>query len=468
MNILPKIRTRFGENIGVEVFITPPLLKDNNETFISTDAVSGAASFAVDNGLKFSTSQYILVGAMGAQKSEILKIHASTTPTASLITLTGADSFAHNRGEKIAFIPYNQIVIERSTDGGVNYSALATVDIRADSTETYYQHTTGAATDYYRVKFSNSTSSGVSQYSDGIIGTGYADASAGRVIRSALISSGEKIDSVITKEFLYEALNDGRSEVDQMPGVEKFSFRTSFDYVAGAVIAGQNTLALPSDMRESSTNKNLLSVRIGRSQFPLSYVDKNALNRWYRGVSRSTLNGAITSASTSIIMTKSGDVEEAGSVTIAGESVSDVLDPVDYTANSEATNTLSGVTGIQATGHSSGAIVWQGVSFGYPLEYTVDAGQIIFSQPFDDDHAGENIYIDYYKKLSDINSDADALDEPNYKMFIPYLKYRMKKRRNADLDRDNDSDYKEWKEKRDAAVVKEYTGQNVRFEVDIP
>lgn len=466
MNILPKLRTRFGENIGVEIFVTPPHLKDNNETFISTDAVSGASSFAVDNGLKFSSAQYILVGALGAEKSEIVKINS--TPTAVLITLTGADSFAHNRGERIVFIPYNQIAIERSIDGGVNYSALATVNIRPDATETYYQDTTGLSTYYYRTRFSNSASSGVSEYSDGIIATGFSDASVGRVIRSALISLGEKIDNVITKEFLYEALNDGRSELDQMPGIERWSFRTAFDYAAGSVIAGQNTLTLPSDMRESSTNKNLLSVRIGKNKTPLRYVDKTALNRWYQGVVRTTLNGAITSGSTSIILTKSGDFDEAGSVTIAGESVSDVLDPVDYTANSESTNTLSGVTGIQSAGHSSGAIAWQSASFGRPIEYTVDNGQIIFSQPFNDDIAGEVIYLDYYKELSDINSDADALDEPNYKMLIPYVKYRIKARRDEKMKRDDDNDYKDWKEKRDATVAKEYLGQDIRIEIDVP
>lgn len=468
MNILPKLRTRFGENIGVEIFVTPPDLSDNNETFIAIDAASGVSSFTVDNGLKFSVSQYVVIGSVGYEKSEIIKLHTATTPTATLITLNSASSFAHNRGERIVFIPYNQIIIEKSTDAGVSYSTLATVDIRADATETYYQDTTGLSTYYYRAKFSNSTSSGVSQVSDGIIATGYAEASAGSVIRAALVDLGESIDDVITKEFLYGALNEARAEVDQMPGVERWSFRSVFDYIAGQCIAGQNRLTLPTNMRESSTFKNLLGVRIGKSKLPLNKQDKQMLNRWYMGIARTTLESSVTSASTSLPLISSGDFNDSGAVSIAGASISDVVDVVDYTDNDESINDLTGVTNIQAAGHAAGAIVWQGASFGYPTEYTVDDGEIIFSQPFDDLLAGQNIYLDYYAKLSDINSDADALDEPNYKMYIPYLRYKIKKRRNKDLARDSDDDYKTWQEKRDGMVQKEYLGQDVRLIIDVP
>lgn len=465
--MLPKLRTRFGENIGVELFITPPFLDENLSTYLTTDATAGSGSFAVDNGLKFSVGKYAMAGPLGAQKSEIVRVHTVTTPTASLLTLNANTSFAHSRGERIVFIPYNQVVIERSTDG-VSYSVLTTIDIRVDATETYYNHTSGASTDYYRVKFSNSASSDVSQYSDGIIATGFADNSVGMVIRAALVTLGEQIDEVITKEFLYTALGEGRTELDQMEEVERWSFRTAFDYDAGTVIPGHDRLTLPTNLRESATNKNLLAVRIGRNKTPLTYADKTSLNRWYEGVARTTLNGALLTGDTSIVLTSSGDFDKSGDISIAGASGSDSIDVVSFTGNTESTNTLTGVTGIQAAGHATGAIVWQGASFGLPTHYTVDNGEIVFSQPFDDEHAAENIWLDYYTKLSEINSDADTLDEPNYKMYIPYLRYRIKSRRNKDLNRDQDADYKTWVEKRNAAVTKEYLGQDIRLTIDLP
>src|SRR3990167_1339214 len=239
MTTLPKLRTLFGENIGVTLFITPPDLGENERTFIATDAAAGVTSFTVDNGNKFAANEYAVVGAVGMEKTEILLMSAVAATTLTTVTSV----FAHNRGESVTFIPFNQAKIERSTDAGVIYSALATINLRPDSTETVYVHTTGASTDYYRVKFYNSTSTDETQVSDGIIATGFAAGSAGTIIREALISLGEQVDTVITKEFLYSALNEGRSDLDQHPAAGKWSFRTAFDYDAGDIIPGRYTLA---------------------------------------------------------------------------------------------------------------------------------------------------------------------------------------------------------------------------------
>src|SRR3990167_11067782 len=284
MTILPKLRTRHGENIGVELFISPPFLDENNHTFLNTDHAASVTTLAVDNGNKFSVNDYIMIGQSGAEKTEIVKVSGVATTTLT----TDSTVFAHNRGERITHIPYNQIVPERSTDAGVNYSALSTVGIRADSTQTYIARTSDASTDYYRVRFYNSTTALYSQYSDGVIATGFAENSAGLVIRNALITLGEKIDDVLTKEFLFEALHEGRSELDQMIGVDKWSFRTAFDYDAGNVIPGHNRLTLPSNLRDPDTAKNILSVRIGKDKIPARYVDKARLNGWYEGVARTT------------------------------------------------------------------------------------------------------------------------------------------------------------------------------------
>lgn len=469
MQIPPKIRTKFGEGIGVEILVSPPQLSDSNRTFLSADEASGQSELSVDNGLKFAVSQYVLLGAFGAEKSEIVQLHASTAPTATALTLTAADSFAHNRGDQIAFIPYNQVVIERSTDGGSSYSVLTTLGIRADSSETYYNDTSGTSAYYYRARFKNSTDTTYSQYSDGIVATGFAENSAGAIIREALIGLGDNIDGqVITKEFLYSALNEGRQELDKAAGAGRWSFRTEFDYDAGDVIPGHDRITVPSTLRRPDTYEHILSIRIGKSRLEIRPVDKTAMNRWYLGVARTTLNGALVTADTSIVLTSSGDFDEAGAIQIAGAAVSDTVDEVDYTANAESTNTLSGVTGIKASGHATGAIVWQGASFGYPIEYAVVDGEIVFSQPFSDELAGENIWMDFYEKLQSINSDGDTLDETNFTMFIAYMRYRIKKRRNKDLDRDKDDDYKTWKEQRDNMVLQEFVGQDLRIEVDVP
>ena len=465
MQILPKIRVRFGEGVGAEVFVTAPDLQENNGTNLAADTSASVSSFTVDNGNKLSASTYAVVGSVGSGKTEIVRL---SSVTATVLSLSGSTSFAHNRGEKVVFIPYNQVVIERSTDSGSTYAELATVSLRADALETFYAYTSGTSTDYYRARFKNSTDTTYSQYSDGIISTGYAENSAGAVIREAMIGLGEKYDTILTKEFMFSALREGRQEVDKAPGAGRWSFRTEFDYDAGNVIPGHDRISVPSTLRRPDTYEHILSIRIGKDKMPIRPVDKSNINRWMLGVARTTTNGALTSGSTSIVLTSSGDFDESGSVDIAGAAVSDTIDSVAYTTNTESTNTLGTVTGIKAAGHASGAIVWQGASFGYPTEYAVVDGEIVFSQPFSDEMAGENIWMDFYEKLSNADSDGDLLDETNFTMYIPYLRFRIKLRRDKSLKRDDDADFKSWKEQKEALVAQEFLGQDLEVIVDVP
>src|SRR3990167_6525505 len=266
MQILPKLRTKFGEGVRVELFISHPDINENEQSFLTTDYNAGVSSLIVDNANEFTADEYVIVGSLGSDKCEIVKI---STVSGSTQTITVSSTIhAHNRGERVTFIPYNQITIQRSTDSGSSYSDLVTVDIRPDSTETFYQHITGASTDYYRVKFYNSTCTNESQVSDGIIATGFVDNSAGQIIRAALLSLGERIDGeVLTKEFLFQALHEGREELDSHPNVERWAFRTVFDYDFGDMIPGRFTITLPTDLREPDTYKNILSLRLGRENY---------------------------------------------------------------------------------------------------------------------------------------------------------------------------------------------------------
>lgn len=462
MQILPKIRTRFGEGIGVELFILHSDLNENEQSFLTTDYNAGVSSLVVDNANEFTANEYIVIGSLGSDKAEIVKL---STVDGTTQTLTVSSTVhAHNRGERVVFIPYNQIKIERSTDSGSSYSTLATIDIRPDSTETFYQHTTGASTDYYRVKFYNSTSTNESQVSDGIIATGYVDNSAGQIIRASLLSLGEKIDGeVLTKEFLFQALHEGREELDSHPSVERWAFRTVFDYDFGDMVPGRYTVSLPSNLREPDTYKNILSLRLGRENYNVIPTDKNEINRFYQNIAHTTLNGAITTADTSIILTSSGDFDESGSVDVAAESISEEIDNVDFTSNTESTATLAGITNID-NNHADGRDVWQGASFGIPTHYTVDNGTIIFSQPFDNDNAGENIKGDYYAKLTRVDSDGDVLDEDfASSLYIPYLRWKIRKRKDATLQRNTDPDYVEFREKLEGQVQKQFSGQDLRI-----
>lgn len=315
MTLLPKFRSKYGEVVGVELFITFPEIYNNEKTFFDADAASSAAS-ATSNGTNFSIGQYLVLGQIGAEKTEIIKVHAATAPTSSLITFATNTVYAHNRGDLIQFIPYNQITVERSTDAGVNFTPLSAINIRPDSTETYLQRSTDASTDVYRFRFYNSADNVYSEYSDTLTASGFDDNTVYAIKNRALLDLGEKKNELITDEFLNESLNVARRELDRDKRVRRWSFRTAFNSDIGDCIPGRWSVSAPTDLRNRNTNENILSLRVGKNGRELLYQDKIRFNENYRNISHSTLNGSITTGSTSIILTSSGDFDESGTVDI--------------------------------------------------------------------------------------------------------------------------------------------------------
>jgi hypothetical protein len=465
MTNLPKLRTKYGEGVGVELFFQFPDISDNEKTYLDADSTSGSSTLTA-NGTNFSIDQYILIGNPGQEHTEIIKIHASTSPTSTAITLASTTSFAHNRGDLIRFIPYNQIIPERATGGA--YSALSAINIRPDASETYLQRTGDASTDTYKFRFYNSTSTLYSSYSDITTASGYADNSVHSIKKRTLRGMNEQIGELVTDQFLNESLWEGRRELDQDKRIKRWSFRTKFNTDIGNIIPGSYSLTVPTDLRDPNTNSNILSLKIGRNNRSLEYQDIQRFNENYRNIAHTTLGSAIsTTGDLTITLTSSGDFDESGDVIVAAETISQTLDTVSYTANAETTGVLSGVTGIAAT-KSAGIDVWQGGNFGEPSAYTIYGGKIYFDIPFSDDLAGENIYMDYYSELPAYDSDADTLDEPEYDMFVSFLRWKIKYLKSGGkLDRDTDTDHKEWIARKDDLITKEYTGQEIRLEPDI-
>ncbi len=221
MALLPKIRAQVGD-IGVELWVQFPNISDNEKTYFDADEAVGQTTLSA-GGTNFSANDYVVLGQQGSEKTEIVLLSG-----ASATTLTsGATVFAHERGDKIQFIPFNQIVVERSTDAGVNFTPLTAVNIRPDALETFIQRPTDSTTDVYRVRFYNSTSALYSAYSDNLTASGYADNTVWAIKHRALQELGETLGGKITDQFLNEVLWSARRKVDKK--IFRWSFRTSFN-----------------------------------------------------------------------------------------------------------------------------------------------------------------------------------------------------------------------------------------------
>lgn len=464
MSTLPSFRAVFGYDIGIELFFAFPNINANEKTFFNADSTAGVTTLSA-NGINFSANQYILLGQVGNEFSEIVQISSATSTT---ITLIGATNFAHNRGDLIRFIPYNQITAEWSTNNGVSFTVMSAVNIRADSTETYMQRATDLSTYVYRFRFSNSTTGLFSAYSDTVSGAGYADNTIYAVKKRALDQLGEVRSDLITDQFLNDCIQEARRYADFKPEVFRWSFRTNFGAVVTQMLAGQYQITAPADLRDRNTYKNILSIRIGNQNRPIIYQNRVRFNQNYLNVRHSTLTAPVLFGATSITLSSTHDFDAAGVLTIAGGTVGQLMTTINYTGNNKTTNTLTGVTGVPVAGYLTGLDVWQQAVFGLPTAYTIDKGIIYFDVPLQNIYDGMDAKMDYYTIIPPISTDDQTFDEDFYDLYVAWLKYKIKyAKANGKIDRDGDTDYKDWVTGLEDLVGQQVTGQVMNYVPDI-
>jgi hypothetical protein len=202
MSQKPTMKIKYGLGIGVELFIYHPDIQDNTTTYLTQDVLISGASLNVISSSGIESDDYILIGSYGDKQAEIVQVSAATNNTLTISALT----LNHNRGDAVTVIPYNQIVVFRSTDNGVTYAVLSAVNIQPNNDYTYLERPADDATDMYKFRFYNSTKDLYSDYSDAVVATGFADNTVYAIKKRALNQLGEKIDNTITDEFLNDSL----------------------------------------------------------------------------------------------------------------------------------------------------------------------------------------------------------------------------------------------------------------------
>lgn len=464
MSLFPSFKAKYGVGVGVELLFAFPDLSEYPLTYLDTDSATGATSLA-SNGIDFSVGQYVVIGQPGNEKSEIIQLHASVPPSATAITLASGALFPHNRGDIIRFIPYNQITPEYATDG-VTFNVIAAINIRPDASETYLQRPTDLATYTYRFRFSNSSASTFSAYSDTVTAAGYADNTVWSAKNRAMRAMGETIGELITDQDLNDWLQEARRLADQNPAIFRWSFRTMFGKVIGQMIAGQWSITVPATLRDPNTYKNILSLRMGNQNRPVVYQDRVRFNQNYLNVVHATVASPYTSGGTTLVLSSTHDLDKAGAITVANNSVGDGLISIAYSANNKTTNTLTITPASRNI--ATGTDIWQRAVFGLPTAYTIDSGILYFDVPLKIDYDGQDLKGDWYRTIPPIATDDQAFDEPFYDLYVPYLKFKIKyKKSNGKLDRDGDTDWKDWEMGLANLIGQEVPGQRVNFIPDI-
>lgn len=437
-------------------------------TFFSRDTTASAFNY-VENAAYFASSQRALLGTVGASNAEFLTVSSTTVPTnavPSAISFSSIPVNRHARGELVSQITFDQFELSFSSTITGSYTVLTTATMQVNALSSIYLHSAGVSTDYYKVRLKNSVTGLFSQYSDPISASSIVSGTAGYLINSLKTTLGiDNTDTAITDAFLFEALNEARRILDReyMTGLMK-EWRQVFEYPI-KMLAGCNYITLPTNIDYSQTNRSVLAARYSSnsagSSMPLRYVDKKdwnfaTLQRRYTQITTTAAIGA-----TSIVLDNSGDFPAAGSVQFQAENYAQDILTISYTANNKNTNTLTGVTGVtrQITAGSQG---WAYQTQAYPTLYTVIDGKLYLDSVVPQALNGINLFIDYYKALSDITSYSEVIPEHYSDIYKNYLRFAIKRRRDNTIGKE-DPDYVRFLDAAKSTLGTDYIGQIIRI-----
>jgi len=471
-----------GASLKVLFVNNTDLTIDRRLSYLSEDVVSSASTIRVQSLIGFeslttSSGQILCIGNIGEEKSEIILTSNSTAlgTTYKEVTLNSALQFDHPQDTKVFILDWNRVEFQYSGTATGSKSTLAAYPfgIAPDMSETMYRETTKDQV-FYFARFNDTINNRNSDWSDPIYSTGYDDNMVFAIKKRAVDEVGEVIDgNVITHDFLNKSLWAARREYHESPG--KRPFRRKFNRVIGTALTGSYRIELPTDVEKPYTAENVYGVRIG-TQPNMSYYDKKEWDFDYRGKPHSTLVLPYThGVSTSIWLDNGRDFPASGSIGVEGTNIS-------YTKVTGSQNSLT-ITTHGAWDASGGSDVFANQTNGMPWKFTVFAdpggsAYIYFNMPIDTAYVNQNIYLDHYTALPGFDSDADTLDEPQYDMYVDYLKFKIKERKlrgNIPVIRTRtgqvyiaDADFQEWQKKLGNALQTEFLETDIRFYPDVP
>jgi len=156
-----------------QISITHPDTTNNINTVLATDYAAGVTTITVKNTAGFAANDYLVVGKLGSEQTELVQINTITAP--QTIAILVATKFQHGEDTPVTQIGYNQFKLYRSiTTSTGSYTTLATAALQVDQPFNLYVDTSGQSSYFYKFSYYNSTSTNESDTSAVIPGTGFS------------------------------------------------------------------------------------------------------------------------------------------------------------------------------------------------------------------------------------------------------------------------------------------------------
>jgi hypothetical protein len=460
MESFPQIQ--ISHNLGNTINI-PNEVDIKASTYMSSNIASGVLAVPVDNSTEFTAgSILLLLSSIGAENSEIVTSASHTT--LSFVTL--ATLMAHNRGDIVSELKWDQIVVSKCATIDGTYVALGTAQTMFTTQQnTTIYDTTGLTTDYYKIQWKNSLTGLLSGYSTAISVDSYSTDSVATLIYPVLKAMGvSEDDTKITVPFCISAIADARKFTSAKLYGIRHAWQQEFEYPI-KMLAGNNYVDLPDDIDFVETDRSVLAARftIGNimTPFNLRYIDKRSWNQISCSAAGGNTTASALAGAVSLTLDSVGDFfpsTTSGVAYVATTAYTETIDQIAYTSVDFATNQLLGVTGLSRN-TPSGARVWSRPTISQPIYFTVFDEKLYFSSIVPDSMQGTNLYIDYYKKYEEVESLSQELPEHYREMYKFYLRYAIKYRKDNSLD-SKDPDLMKFEGLVQALYNNLYTGQD--------
>ena len=345
---------------------------DTALTVTSTDLVPAASSSDT-----WADNDYMIVGEIGQESTEIMQMAAAVTSATSLTIdrsgQAGGLRHSHPVGTPIYRVDYNRIEYSRSTTATGTKSVLTTIRVQPDDLFTRYEDTSNT-TGYGFVRFNNETSGAFSSYS-ALVNYETGEEQSSRdprtlwsIRKKVRLLLNEKSSDRLTDEMIDDSINDKQRDLAHQRLWTFYEGERSFSRVAN-----QFSYDIPATVQVvhavSVDTQPLIPVE--RARWDLMHFDSdnstddqaffNIWNRDLRIANRpssaattTTLGAALTATATSATVADSSDFNRGDYYRFI------IDDEVIYaTASTSTTFTglLRGQEGTTAAAHSNGATI---------------------------------------------------------------------------------------------------------------
>lgn len=185
-----------------------PETTDYEKSYLTDPYSAGVTAISIKNNDRFAANDRVMLGEMGAEKTEIVTVSSVNANGTDLVV--GTTIFPHSADDPVTILDFDQVKFYRSTDGGSSYSVLATVALDVDNStlQTVYDDTAGLASYYYKVSFYHSIDAVESALSDAIPGGGFGRNQVGHIIDEILQEVSDPAEVNITRSELLGYFND--------------------------------------------------------------------------------------------------------------------------------------------------------------------------------------------------------------------------------------------------------------------